>query len=364
MLKQSYFVTLAIVLIVAGCSSDGNERRQAYLDADYYKRLELPPDLTAPADKSQLNIPKPTDEATERFKRETANLGTGEEEAVVHVAMQVKGARMQTGDGVFWLEVDENADKLWPKLDAFWAHEGIKVVRNEPVLGMVETDWVSKLQLGDDAGFIEKIFNNIEPDKLDKFRMRVEPDNGKTKIFMSHSGIELYVAGDEVGWHSRCTDEGLEREILSRLALFVGLDEAQAKKVFENYHPYASRISVSTDNPNTLAIVGKMDFVWQRALRALDRLGADVKEVDSNAHQVKFAIMELSKENSAEEYDEIAESSELMQWLTGSGDDRQFMIKLRDNGKFVNLEILRPDGNPTESVLVEQFIKKLAIELQ
>ena len=77
------------------------------------------------------------------------------------MAIKVKGARMQAGDGVFWLEVDENADKLWPQLSAFWGHEGVKIVRNEPMLGMVETDWVSKLQVDDDAGFIEKLFNFI-----------------------------------------------------------------------------------------------------------------------------------------------------------------------------------------------------------
>ncbi|MCW8923197.1 MAG: outer membrane protein assembly factor BamC [Gammaproteobacteria bacterium] len=370
MLKQIYFVAFAAILVTSGCSSDGNERRQEYLDADYYTRLELPPDLTAPVDKDQLKAPTPSEQATERFKRDTANLGT--KDSSIPVAMKVEGARLQTGDGVFWLEVDENADKLWPQLSAFWSHEGIKIMRNEPMLGMVETDWVSKLQVADDAGFIERLFNSATPDKLDKFRMRVEPEQGseKTKIFMSHSGLEMFVQGDDVNWRSRCTEEELEREMLNRLALFVGLDDQEAEKVFENYRPYASRITVPGDKPNVLSITGTMNFVWKRSLRALDRLGMDVQEIDSATHQIKVAIEKLEREKLGEERDEIAESSWLMQWFSGSSEDyandedRQFILRFRENNAAVNLEILRPDGEPAESVLAEQLRKSLAIELQ
>ena len=372
MVKQTYYAVIAALLITGGCSSDGNERRQAYLDADYYTRLELPPDLTSTTDKNQMNAPKPTDEAAKRFKQDTANLGSGESQGSVAMAMRVKGARLQTGDGVFWLEVDENADKLWPQLSAFWGHEGVKIVRNEPMLGMVETDWVSKLQVDDDAGFIEKLFNSTSPDKLDKFRMRVEPEQGndKTKIFMSHSGMERSVEGDDVNWRSRCTEEELEREMLNRLALFVGLNEVQSQKAFENYQPFASRVKVPKDKINTLFITGDMSFVWERSLRALDRMGMDVLEKDSNIHQIKVAIEKLTKENLGEERDEIAESSWLMQWLSGSGEDyaenesRQFTLKLAHEDGVVRLDILRPNGEPAESVLAEQFRKSLALEFQ
>ena len=372
MLRPIYLMAIFAALIVGGCSSDGNKRRQEYLDADYYTRLELPPDLTAPEDKNQLAAPKPTEEAVERFKRDTVNLGEGKDEARVPVAMKVANARLKAGDGVFWLEVDENVDKLWPQLSAFWSHEGIKIMRSEPVLGMVETDWVSKLQIDDDAGFLERLFTTASPDKLDKFRMRVEPESdvNKTRIFMAHSGLEKQVQGDDVNWRSRCTEEDLEREMLNRLALFVGLDENSAQKVFENYRPYASRVTLPGDRPNVLVITGSMDFVWKRTLRAVDRLGLDMQESDAKAHRVKVAIETLKPEQMGGERDEIAESSWLMQWLKGTGGDyandeeRQFVLKLEAKEGEVNMDILRVDGEPAESVLAEQLRKSLAIELQ
>ena len=370
MLKQIYLAAITAVLMTGGCSSDGNERRQAYLDADYYTRLEVPPDLTTPVDKNQLTAPQPTPEATAKFKKDVEHLG--EEKSEKKVTIKVQGARLQSGDGVFWLEVDENAEKLWPQLSAFWGHEGIKVIRNEPILGLVETDWASKLQIDDDAGFIETLFSTASPDKLDKFRMRIEPElnDDRTKIFMSHSGMEKSVEGDDVNWRSRCTEEELEREMLNRLALFVGLDEAKANKVFEDYRPYASRITVPSDKANVLYITGTMNFVWKRALRALDRLGMDIQEIDPNTRQIKVAIEKLDKTQIGAERDELAESSWLMQWLTGSGDDyandedRQFRLTFKAVDGVINMAILRPDGEAAESVLAEQFRKSLAIELQ
>ncbi|MDA3868888.1 MAG: outer membrane protein assembly factor BamC [Gammaproteobacteria bacterium] len=372
MVKNIYFVAIAAALIAAGCSSDGNERRQEYIDADYYTRLEIPPDLTSTNENKQLNTPKPADEAMAKFKQDTADLGGSKAQDKVAMVAGVEGAHLQTDNGVSWLEVDEKAGELWPQLSAFWGNEGIKVIRSEPVLGIMETDWVSKLQIDDDAGFFRKMFNTVDPDRLDKFTLRVEPvpSQNKTKIFVSHSGLEKLVEGDDVNWRSRCSDEALEHEMLNRLALFVGLDAVQSEKVFENYRPYTSRVRVPEDNVSTLYITGNMEFVWRRTLRALDRQNMDVQAIDAPARRIKVAIGNISNESIGQERDEIAESSWLMQWLKGSGEayaedsSRQFTLKFEQNDDVVRLDILRYDGEPAESVLAEQFRKSLAIELQ
>lgn len=380
--RLSFFAVLLAVFISSGCSSDSDVRRQEYLDADYYTRLELPPDLTAPEDVKQLTAPKPTDAAIGKFRRDSDEIGKTDAakaevvkniagEPVVPVALQAKSARLKSEEGIFWLEVDENADKLWSQLSGFWSHEGIRIVRNEPVLGVVETDWVSKLQVDDSAGFLSQIFNNVEPDKLDKFRMRIEPEEtDRTRIFLSHSGLEVSVEGEDVNWRTRCSEEELEREMLNRLALYVGMDEQQAEKAFENYRPYASRVKVPQDEVNVLYVTGTMNFVWKRSLRALDRLGVAVLEMDSNTHQIKLAIEPLSREQLGKEKDEIAESSWLMRWLTdadepGSSDEsRQFNLRLEQQNGVVRVALLKPDGEPATTVQAEQFRKALAIELQ
>lgn len=374
MYNRVYFLSLLAVLAIGGCSSDGDERRQEYLDADYYSRLELPPDLTAPKDSKQLGSPQPTPEAIKKFQSDSAKVGKAETEAApVAVGINVEGARIKAGDGVFWLEVDETSEKLWPQLSAFWGHEGIKVVRNEPMLGMVETDWVSKLQPEENAGFFKSMFNKIDPSKLDKFTMRIEQEelDNKTRVFMSHSGLEMMVEGDDTNWRTRCSEEELEREMLTRLALYVGLDKQQAAEAFANYRPYASRVRIPEDSMNTLYVTGTVNFVWKRSLRALDRMGVAVLEMDAGKQQIKVAIEKLTEEQLDVEKDELADSSWLMQWFKGSSDgdfkddlDRQFNIGFERRNGVVLVEILQPNGQPAESVRAEQFRKALAIELQ
>ena len=381
MIDIKFFASIVFIsATIAGCSSDGDERRQEYLDADYYTRLELPPDLTAPDNSKQMTTPVPEEEAIKKFRRDSDHVGTENQDSETlpaTIAMSVKGARMRTGDGVFWLEVDENADKLWTQLSAFWSNEGIRIVRNEPMLGIVETDWVNKLQVDDDdAGFFSRMFSNVEPDRLDKFRMRVEPDGGfdKTRIYMSHTGIELFVEGDDINWRSRCTEEELEREILNRLALYVGLDKKRAEKVFENYRPFASRVRISEDETNILYVTGTVEFVWKRVQRAMDRMGTVILQSDLPNRTLKVAVTKLTRDDLGLEKDELAESSWVMQWLTGEGgdtigdiindEDRQFLIKHTENNGVVRLDILRPDGEVPESVLAEQFRARFAIELR
>ena len=391
-----YLYVLFSMLLLAqltACSSDGDEKRQAYLDADYYTRLELPPDLTHPDESRQLSLPEPTGKAKASFKRDSANLGnlntdksdmkTAEMKAgetdnvsVQKISQQplvlpsLINTRLRSEEGIFWLEVDENVDQLWSQLSAFWGHEGIKVVRNEPMLGVIETDWVNKLQVEDSSkGLFARVFQKAKADKLDKFTMRVEPDASKARVYMSHSGLEMSVEGDDVNWRSRCSEEELEREMLQRFALFFGLDEKRAEQAFENYRPYASRIKIPEDEAHVLYVTGTLNFAWKRTLRGLDRLSMNVSEIDAVNSRIKLGIQHLDVLPEGEQ-DEIAESSWLMQWFTGddkdSADDpdRQFNLRLSQQNGVVRVEILDLSDQPAEGVLAEQFRNKLAIELQ
>ena len=370
MFNRVFLPGLLGLLAIAGCSSDGNERRQEYLDADYYTRLELPPDLTAPADSKQLASPQPTAEAIEKFEHDSAEVGKFEQNiAPIVVGIKVDGARILSEDGMSWLEVDENAEELWPQLNDFWMNEGIDVLRSEPLLGFMETDWSSELYVEENAGFFTRMFSKVESSKLDKFRMRVEPQTGnKTWIYISHTGRERIVEGDDSNWYSRHSEEGLEREMLTRLALYVGMDRQQAAEALADYRPYSSRVQISSDDDHTLYITGRMDVVWQRTLRAMGRMNVTVLEKNQSQNQMKVGVGEIKDEDLGVEEDELAQSSWLMQWLKGNPDaddaGRQFIIQLSNSDDAIRLDILELDNEPAETVLSEQFRKTLAQELR
>ena len=65
MLNIKYFSLVLAVLFISAC---GGNDRPVYHGAEYYKNLEVPPELTRPENAGQLIVPKPTEEALQRFR--------------------------------------------------------------------------------------------------------------------------------------------------------------------------------------------------------------------------------------------------------------------------------------------------------
>jgi outer membrane protein assembly factor BamC len=373
---------LLSVAVLAACSSDGDERPE-YQGAKYYKSLEIPPDLTLQKTREEMVIPQPSHSALTQYQ-----VASKLDQAVLP---EFEGIRLKSdGGGLYWLEMDAAPDTVWPKLEAFWEHEGIRLLQDEPLLGFMETEWSSRLVVDPDAGFLTRMFSKMEPDLLDRFRMRVESDNDRkrTKVFVSHAGMERFVeGGDEdsrVIWRRRPSDPNLEREILGRLVLFAGLNENQKESLLKNYHPYQSYVHYAEnvshgdeDQPSIdkdagqvaeLTMQGSMDFVWQHTLRALDRLALKDIKADRAAGTIGFTSgSDIEMTQDEEHRDELAESSWLMKLLRGSDETKQvsqqFTLKLTDQGGKVRLDLLDTRGAQADTARAQQIRQALAQEL-
>ena len=239
---RNWLEATLILLVVASVGACGKNERPEYQGADYYKSLELPPDLTLEKSNAEVDIPEPTVSALEDFQsRHKLNKA---------VAPEFKGIRLMHEGSMYFLEVDAAPEVVWPKLEAFWEHEGVRLEKNQPMLGFMQTNWTSQMQIRKDANYLTKLFSKIEPDFRDKFRMRVEPadDRTKTHIIVAHYGIEVFVeiSGDDQGatqWRGRDSDIELEREVLSRLTLFAGLSDNQAESLLREYKPMQSYVT-------------------------------------------------------------------------------------------------------------------------
>jgi outer membrane protein assembly factor BamC len=301
-----------LLLVIASCSHE----RPVYHGAEYYKNLEVPPDLTAPDTADQLKVPSPTKEAMQRF-RDNNKLET-------ILTPKFDGVRMVSYAGNSWLEVDNNVEKVWPRLLEFWQIEGITLVQVRPRLGFMETDWTARL--GGEVGAFKAFFQSFEPDQKDKFRVRVERfDAGnKTRLYISHSRIEKIIHGEyaeDFTWVSLPSDIEAERELISRMALFAGLDKDQSSQLIENYRPYSSLIKTDRTHTAAFTMTGSMDFVWRRAMRALDRMSMqDIREQQEN-NTIYFVVAKLSDEDLNVEQDDLSDSSWIMQLLTSNEDD-------------------------------------------
>ncbi len=358
-------IVVPVLALTAACGLFGGDKRPEYQGAEYYKNLEVPPDLTAPDNRDAVTVPTPSDEALQRF-RDNNKLETV-------VTPRFDGVRVVSYAGDSWIEIDNNADKVWAELLKFWETEGLRLVQARPLLGFMETDWTERL--GGDPGFIVSLFQRLEPDQKDKFRVRVErfDNDRKTRLYVSHARIERSIYGedgDEFYWHSIPSDVEAEREIIARMALYAGLNSTQTASLLENYRPYASLVHTDSSQPTALTMTGSMDFVWRRTMRALDRLRMQNIREDKAASTIYFSVGRVSDDKLNIEEDEISESSWVMNWLKGGDDeelsqakDRQYRLELTDLNGSIQLDVIdnqqtrntNEDGDVEGTALAEQI---------
>ena len=364
---------LSVLVALTACSSDSEVRRQEYLDADYYTRLELPPDLTAPDTSRALRVPKPGKQAMQHFKQQTAELPPAEsdeaETASNKVAVTIPGIEMHTDASGTWLEINRQADQLWPLMKAFWLNEGIPVKRSQPALGLMETDWVSKLQVSEDAGFFEKIFSNFEPDRVDRFTLQLQQRGkpAKTRITVTHVGMEMVVEGEDSNWRSREREPALETEILKRLALFLGKQQAVVgDDIYEHYAPFASRVKASDYHANSLELIGDRQLAMTRLTAALKKMGIKITDRDETRGAIKISFKQLAPELRGEERDEYAEASWLMNLFRddASAPGKGFTLQLTELDRYTRIDIKRESDEPDDSVLAEQLSASLKKQLR
>ncbi len=368
------FTTLAtpacailMTLIVSACSTD----RPVYQGAEYYKNLEIPPDLTEPDTGEDLKVPKPTEEALQRF-RDNNKLETV-------ITPKFDGVRTVTYAGNSWIEIDNDADHVWPRLVEFWQTEGIPLAQVRPLLGFIETRWIEPLS-NEDEGFFESMLQESNPDQRDKFRVRVErfDHDTKTRLYIAHTRIERRFKSDDEDEYIWVTLPGnieAEREIISRMAIFAGLPRDKTEVLLENYRPYSSLIETDRSNATTLTMKGSTDFVWRRAVRALDRLGMQEINEAQNVSTITFVVAKPEEKKKKLEGDELARSS----WLVKLFDDANeaasslsYQLVFTDLGGRIQIEVKEAgdsqttseDGDVSGSAVVEQLRDALVKNLE
>jgi len=348
------FFSFSIFVLLTACSSDGEERPE-YLDSVSIKGLEVPPTLTRPNNREELKIPKPSAKALALLKEREDAEGT--------VAPIFKGIELQSDQGMYWLLVEEDADVLWPLLRDFWANEGIKIDRDEPLLGFMETEWIKEYKESRDSGFYSRMMNILSADLLDKFRLRVERIKGqkKTRIYISHRAMEIVVVEDSSSWQQKEADRSIERELLYRLVLFAGLSKEKADDAFADYKPYKNRIQ-NIDGTSDYQITGRTDFVWRRLMLALDRLGVEIKNQNKKDAVVEVLVEQISdeffeKESESSKYidpEKINDEQEVREEESKSSDlstmvsDEEKKNKSKAVAIFVTL---KPDNGSTRMLL-------------
>lgn len=369
-----------LILGLAGCggSPERGERESFYgREAEYRASrslppLEVPPDLVRPADDAAMGLP----EVAEAEGTATYSEYAGASAAPAHEPMPtpgvlppVSGAWVERSGAQRWLVVDASPSEVWPKLREFWIENGLTIEREDPAIGIMETQWAeNRANIGE--GGIRRLIEKVTPSVYssayrDKFRARLEPglEAGSTELYVSHRGVEEVSQGERFVWQLRPSDPDLEAEMLYRLLVYFGTKPQRAQQLMDAaaQSPPQARLARDAKGP-VLELEDDFARGWQRTGLALDRVGFTVTDRDRSRglYYVRYA-------------DAVAEAQEkglltrLKFW--GEDDDARreadYRVSLQaTEGEPLALVVLDGKGNRETSPTAERMLKLLYEQLK
>jgi outer membrane protein assembly factor BamC len=301
----------AFVLSLAGCGSLGsifsNDKVDYRTASRQTQGLEVPPDLSQLAKDNRAQVQGGSITASALSATRPANAATTATPAANSVAPNTAGeVRLERSGTDRWLHTNATPEQIWPQLRAFWQERGLELTKEQPELGIMETNWAeNRAKLPQDIirQTIGKVFDGLySTGERDMYRTRVERGTNGTDIFISHRGMqEVYTSQsrDSTSWQNRPSDPTLEAEMLSRLMLKLGGQETAAKAVVaeapkapeakpsplavggEAQAPRARRPLSAV--PDSLSVNDGFDRAWRRVGLSLDRHGFTIEDRDRAA---------------------------------------------------------------------------------
>lgn len=296
--------SLVVAILIFGAinlaACGGPSADLQYLDSRVMPDLEVPPDLTLEVVDSDFELPSV-------FSGDGAGTANG-----IPVLASVDSIKLEGRSDFYWLSIDEPVDNLYQLIKDFWASEGFTLAMDEPVIGVMKTNWVfnEEGRGNEGKGFFARLFSGDDLSaSQDQFKTRIAREAGgaASQIYLSHRGTEYKHVlstrqtedNERNDWGFRASEPELEVEMLSRLMLYLGLRQAEVDQQMSNIKLFTPRASIHTvysendvevkdkseakiEAVDETYILVKDEFTrtWYRTLHQLDRLNFDVISAD------------------------------------------------------------------------------------
>ena len=294
-----FAVPAAGLVFLAGCSyipglakdDDREARRTGSLP-----NLEVPPAFTAPDPALVTSVPRAATASGEAAKGGAVGSGILFKSAKVSV---------EGPPDARWLKVEAAPDAVWPRLANFLQDEGYNVSRQDPKLGILESEWTGGSAGKPDPGGLQGLLKGITrlffvPDHMDRIRLRMERGEGEaeTRVFLTSQRMERVedaplvpgTPSDTFSWAMGQANADFEAEMLKRLMVYLSGDDAEARaQLAASLQPRARMVFDANKDERYLIVLQAYPVALNRTSVAVERLGFDVvkKDAENGVLQVR-----------------------------------------------------------------------------
>ena len=363
----------AFVLSLAGCSTFDSVFSSDKVDyktaARQTQGLDVPPDLTQLAKDNRAQVQGGSITASALSAVKPANSTNAQSLVPGSVAANAAGdVRLERSGTDRWLHTNATPEQLWPQIRAFWQERGLEVVKEQPEIGVMETNWAeNRAKLPQDIirATIGKVFDGLySSGERDMYRTRIERSANGTDIFISHRGmIEVYTntQKDQTVWQPRAADPELETEFLRRLMVKLGVSQEQSKAIAATaptQQTPAARIA-TVNNAPVVQLAENFDRAWRRVGLALDRTGFTVEDRNRNdgLYFVRYVAPNADKK-------EPGFFGKLFGGSSAAVPPLKYRIAVRSEGNASTVSVLNEAGAPESSANAERIVRVIADELK
>ena len=362
---KNIIVVSSVLVLFSGCATV-DKLADSTASIDYknsrsIKTLEFPPDLTSPEFDHAFILP--SSGAVKASSMQDKAFGSSRNLSVLPVA---KNMRISTNGTARWLEVDASANSLWPQMRDFWRSLGIDVVRDEPRIGIMETEWAEN-KAGLPMDWLRQALGKVlqstfDAGTRDQFRIRVErPSANQTRIYLTHKGSEKIVTETGVGWELRPAKHELEAEMLNRLQAFLQGDKYSATKNTNesDVSQTSSLVSLVTEDGSPILQVHDIyNKAWIRTGIMLERMGLSVesRKQSQGIYGVLYSGDE-ALEKTGGFFSRIFKGKQTF-LIKGS----EYQIHIRNAGRLAEVKVMDEEGVPLSVAQSRKILSRLKQE--
>ncbi|NOY73082.1 MAG: outer membrane protein assembly factor BamC [Gammaproteobacteria bacterium] len=362
-MQRNLLVVLVGVLLGLSACSVVDERKAEYKNLEPTANLEVPPDLLSMEAEDELAValaPLGGSVTLSEFEQNEKKKGQPLDTTSVDAPVG-DGFRWERDGAARWLLVTGTPAQWWQEIERFWSLRDVKVEKENPALGMMQTAWITGGEASTSASLKEDLSQLYDSKIKDQYIVRFEAgiEAGTTEIHVVHRGLQEVVIDGQMHWVPRSSENELEIELLKQLTIYISKKEdAEAETITADLPPSVKLARlVEADGMLSLRINLPFAKAWRRTGNALVQMDLSIDDFNRSTGLIEITGM-MSEQHKKKSFAQRLFGSEEVE------PEEKFTLQLEDLDSEVMMTLRdKNTGELHDSPDVKEFFQRLALLL-